>query len=75
MSYRLPRLGSLDAIHLASADPFWPDLAELVTYDVGLAKAASDLGFPASAPSRRVGQTYEADLTGTCSGTSTGSAE
>ena len=51
MSYRLPRLGSLDAIHLASADPFRTDLTELVTYDLELAKAASDLGFPASAPS------------------------
>jgi hypothetical protein len=51
MSYRLPRLGSLDAIHLASADPFRTDLTELVTYDLELAKAASDLGFPAAAPS------------------------
>jgi predicted nucleic acid-binding protein len=50
MSYRLPRLGSLDAIHLASADPFRPDLAGFVTYDLELAKAASDLGFPAVAP-------------------------
>jgi uncharacterized protein len=51
MSYRLPRLGSLDAIQLASADPFRANLTELVTYDLELAKAASDLGFPASAPS------------------------
>jgi predicted nucleic acid-binding protein len=50
-AYRLPRLGSLDAIHLASADPFRSDMTELVTYDLELAKAASDLGFPASAPS------------------------
>lgn len=50
MSYRLPRLGSLDAIHLASADPFRTDLTELVTYDLELAKAASDLGFPTAAP-------------------------
>jgi predicted nucleic acid-binding protein len=51
MSYRLPRLESLDAIHLASADPFRTDLTELVTYDLELAKAASDLGFPTAAPS------------------------
>jgi predicted nucleic acid-binding protein len=51
ISYRLPRLGSLDAIHLASADPFRSDLTELVTYDQELAKAASDLGFPTSTPS------------------------
>lgn len=51
MSYRLPRLGSLDAIHLASADPFRADLAEFITYDQELAKAASDLGLPTSAPS------------------------
>lgn len=51
MSYRLPTLGSLDAIHLASADPFRTDLTNLVTYDRELAKAASDLGFPTAAPS------------------------
>jgi uncharacterized protein len=50
MSYRLPRLGSLDAIHLASADPFRTDVTQLVTYDLELAKAASDLGFPTAAP-------------------------
>lgn len=49
-SYRTPSLGSLDAIHLASADPFRGDLDEFVTYDRELAKAADELGFPASAP-------------------------
>ena len=29
--------GSLDAIHLASADPFRPELAEFITYDQELA--------------------------------------
>ncbi|MGH3821367.1 MAG: type II toxin-antitoxin system VapC family toxin [Pseudonocardiaceae bacterium] len=51
MAYRVPRLGSLDAIHLASADPFRTELTEFVTYDHELAKAAADLGFPVSAPS------------------------
>lgn len=51
MAYRLPRLGSLDAIHLASADPFRAELSEFVTYDQELAKAAAGLGFPVAAPS------------------------
>ena len=50
MAYRVPRLGSLDAIHLASADPFRPELTEFITYDQELAKAAAGLGFPAGAP-------------------------
>jgi predicted nucleic acid-binding protein len=51
MAYRVPRLGSLDAIHLASADPFRTELTEFVTYDHELTKAAVDLGFPVTAPS------------------------
>lgn len=51
MAYRIPKLGSLDAIHLATADPFRADLAEFVTYDQELAAAAADLGFPVNAPS------------------------
>ncbi len=50
MAYRVPRLGSLDAIHLASADPFRTELTEFVTYDHELTKAAADLGFPVVAP-------------------------
>ncbi len=50
MAYRVPRLGSLDAIHLASADPFRPELKEFITYDEELANAARDLGFPVRAP-------------------------
>lgn len=49
-AYRVARLGSLDAIHLASADPFRADLTEFVTYDNELANAATDLGFPVTAP-------------------------
>ena len=51
MSYRLTRLGSLEAIHLASADPFRAELSAFVTYDQELAKAAADLGFAVAAPS------------------------
>ncbi|MGH4017036.1 MAG: type II toxin-antitoxin system VapC family toxin [Pseudonocardiaceae bacterium] len=50
IAYRVARLGALDAIHLASADPFRTELTEFVTYDHELTKAAADLGFPAAAP-------------------------
>ncbi|MEI8409614.1 MULTISPECIES: type II toxin-antitoxin system VapC family toxin [unclassified Kribbella] len=50
MAYRTSRLGSLDAIHLASAEPFRGDLSEFVTYDKELAGAAEELGFPVTAP-------------------------
>lgn len=51
MAYRTPRLGSLDAIHLASADPFRAELTNLITYDQELCRAAEELGFPVSMPS------------------------
>lgn len=51
MAYRAPQLGSLDAIHLASADPFRTELTEFITYDHELTKAAADLEFPVAAPS------------------------
>jgi len=50
VAYRIVQLGSLDAIHLASADPFRSELTEFVTYDKELARAAVELGFPVSAP-------------------------
>lgn len=50
MAYRVPRLGPLDAIHLATADPFRTELTEFVTYNHELTKAAVDLGFPVAAP-------------------------
>ena len=50
-SYRIRRLGSLDAIHLATADPFLAEVTAFVTYDAELAAAASELGLPATAPS------------------------
>jgi uncharacterized protein len=49
-SYGIRRLGSLDAIHLATADPFLPELTGLVTYDGELAAAAAEIGIPVLAP-------------------------
>lgn len=49
-TYRTPRLGSLDAVHLATADPFRSDLDGFVTYDRELIAAARELGLPAQAP-------------------------
>jgi predicted nucleic acid-binding protein len=49
-SYQVQKLGSLDAIHLATADPFRSELTDFVTYDTELAAAATDLGFPVAAP-------------------------
>jgi hypothetical protein len=50
MAYRSTRLGSLDSIHLATAEPFRADLTAFVTYDDELSAAARALGFPLSAP-------------------------
>ena len=49
-AYGVRRLGSLDAIHLATADPFLPQLAGLVTYDMELAAASAEMGIPVVAP-------------------------
>ena len=49
-SYGIRRLGSLDAIHLATADPFLTELTGFVTYDAELAAAADELGLPVVAP-------------------------
>jgi len=49
--YGLRKLGSLDAIHLATADPFVPELTGLVTYDAELAAAAAEFGIAVIAPS------------------------
>lgn len=49
MTYR-SRLGSFDALHLATADPFRVELTEFVTYDGELSRAADDIGLPTSAP-------------------------
>lgn len=49
-AYGVRRLGSLDAIHLATADPFLPQLAGLVTYNMELAAASAEMGIPVVAP-------------------------
>jgi predicted nucleic acid-binding protein len=50
VAYRTQRLGTLDSIHLASAEPFRQDITEFVTYDQELGRAAEELGFPVSTP-------------------------
>lgn len=50
-AYGIRELGSLDAVHLATADPFLTELTDFVTYDPELTAAAAALGFPARAPS------------------------
>lgn len=47
----LPKLRTLDAIHLATALSLSQDLEALVTYDVRLAGAAGDAGLSVVAPS------------------------
>jgi hypothetical protein len=49
-TYRSRRLGSLGALHAATADPFLRELTGFVTYHRELAEAAADLGFPVLAP-------------------------
>lgn len=48
--YRLRDLGSLDAVHLATAEPFGSELTDFVTYDSELAAAATELGLPVTSP-------------------------
>ncbi len=49
-TYKEARLGSLDAIHLASAEPFRAEITDFVTYNGELIAAAGDLGFRVGAP-------------------------
>ncbi len=49
-SYQVAKLGSLGAIHLATADPFRGELTGFLTYDSELASAANGLGFPVATP-------------------------
>ncbi|MFJ6463871.1 type II toxin-antitoxin system VapC family toxin [Streptomyces sp. NPDC091387] len=49
-AYQARRLGTLDSIHLATADPFRVGLTAFVTYDSELARAATDFGLPVHAP-------------------------
>lgn len=49
-AYTTPRLGSLDAIHLASAEPLQPELDQFVSYDDELNAVASGVGLPTTVP-------------------------
>ncbi|MGY1680640.1 type II toxin-antitoxin system VapC family toxin [Geodermatophilus sp. SYSU D01176] len=49
--YRLRELGSLDALHLATAEPFGSELTDFVTYDSELAAAATEVGLLVTSPS------------------------
>jgi predicted nucleic acid-binding protein len=46
-----PDVGSLDAIHLVSAQRIGAALDAFITYDKALARAASDCGLPVAQPS------------------------
>ncbi|WP_324278380.1 PIN domain-containing protein [Blastococcus brunescens] len=50
-AYRTRDLGSLDAIHLSTAEAFRSELTDFVTYDHELAAAATELGLPVRSPS------------------------
>ena len=50
-AYGVRRLGALDAVHVATADPFLGVLTDFVTYDGELAAAAIELGLPVTTPS------------------------
>jgi len=45
-----PSLRSLDAIHLAAAQALGAELESLVTYDVRMTGAATDLGLRVASP-------------------------
>lgn len=49
--YGVRLLGSLDAVHLATADPFRTELEGFLTYDRELTAAAAELGLATLAPS------------------------
>lgn len=48
--YEMQKLGSLDAIHLATAQPHRGELSAFVTYDKELANAARELDLPVLTP-------------------------
>ncbi len=50
-AYGVRRLCALDAVHVATADPFLGVLTDFVTYDGELAAAAIELGLPVTTPS------------------------
>lgn len=48
--YEVQRLGTLDAVHVATADPLRRELDGFVTYDKQLTAAAETIGLPCLAP-------------------------
>ncbi|WP_240192503.1 PIN domain-containing protein [Glycomyces sp. YM15] len=50
VNYRIQRLGSLDSIHLATAELFRSELGSFVTYDKELGAAAEEQGLKVEAP-------------------------
>ncbi|WP_051704599.1 type II toxin-antitoxin system VapC family toxin [Glycomyces sp. NRRL B-16210] len=51
IAYRIERLGTLDSLHLATAELFRDQLGSFVTYDKELAAAATEQGLTVIAPS------------------------
>jgi len=49
-AFEVRKLGTLDAIHLATAQPLAAELDGFLTYDGELSAAAKDLGLPLLAP-------------------------
>lgn len=49
-AFSIPRLGTLDAIHLATAEQLRRELAQFITYDDELAAAATDVGLTVASP-------------------------
>lgn len=49
-AFETQKLGTVDAIHLASAEPLTEELDGFVTYDKELAAAVADIGIPHQAP-------------------------
>jgi predicted nucleic acid-binding protein len=49
-AYEVHRLGTLDSIHLATAEPLRPQLDGFLTYDKELAAAGTEIGLPLLAP-------------------------
>jgi predicted nucleic acid-binding protein len=50
IAYRIPKLGTLDSLHLATSELFRSELGSFVTYDKELAAAAEQQGLNVVAP-------------------------
>lgn len=49
-AYEVQKLGTLDSLHLATAEPLRAELGGFITYDKELSAAAADIGLPLLAP-------------------------